>query len=84
MKITKYPDEYDMNVYYRDKALKECKVCPCCGEPDDFHINKGILQYACRYELVRTGIFKREHMKISLFKCMSCGARWESDPYKEV
>ena len=32
MKITKNPDKYDMNVYLREKVLKECYICPFCGE----------------------------------------------------
>lgn len=86
MKITKVPDVYDMNIYEKKKALKDCYICPFCGESRRFTFNItgkcGISDLICRTEWVKTGLFKKEPMKVSIFICHTCGARWESEPYK--
>lgn len=89
MKITKVPDAYDMNIYEKKKALKDCYICPFCGESRmmGYHngkvcgIEEGLLG---RQEWVKTGWFKKELMHIDIFICHTCGARWESEPYKNV
>lgn len=95
MKITKKPDEFDMNVYLREKVLKECYTCPFCGEMRTYNPFKAdksgklIKPYGVwdrniyHNKSVTVGFLKRKTMKIKHFQCMSCGAKWESDPYDD-
>ena len=89
MKITRVPNDYNMDLYLKQKALDECKVCPFCGESRELgwlsdRSLKGIINEFSRPVWVRTGLFKKEQMKVSIFECLTCGAKWESEPYKEV
>ena len=64
-----------------------CNVCPCCGETkDSFNYfaagksRKGLLR-----GLQKTwveGLFKMKNMKCDCYKCLTCGAEWESEPYE--
>lgn len=95
MKITKNPDKYDMNVYLREKVLKECYICPFCGEVRTYNPfkvdkdNKLIKPYGVwdtniyHDKSISVGLLKRKSMKVKHFQCMSCGAKWESDPYDD-
>ena len=91
MKITRVPNDYNMDLYLKQKALDECKVCPFCGEDrplgfvekDDGSFDiVGIDDSLCKYDFVKTGFFKREYMKMQVFTCHNCGAMWESKPFK--
>lgn len=89
MKITRVPNNCNMDLYLKQKSLNECKICPFCGESKEvgwFSDNKvkGVMNSFSRDVWVRTGLFKKEHMKVSIFECLTCGAKWESEPYKEV
>lgn len=64
-----------------------CQKCPCCGETKDVLdyleqgvTNKGIMRYA--YRSFAKGIFFLRIMKCDCYACETCGAEWESDPYK--
>lgn len=90
MKITKNPDKYDMNVYLKEKVLKECYTCPFCGENRKFGISMdkdGVpkshgIQDGIYYNIyVSVSLFKKQLMKVNKFSCTTCGAKWESDPY---
>lgn len=96
MKITKNPDKYDMNLYLREKVLKECYTCPFCGEMrsyNPFHVNEdgklaepyGVYDTNVYHNVkVNVGLLKRKDMKVKHFQCMTCGAKWESDPYDDT
>lgn len=89
MKITRVPNNCNMDLYLKQKSLNECKICPFCGESKEvgwFSDNKvkGVMNSFSRDVWVRTGLFKKEQMKVSIFECLTCGAKWESEPYKEV
>lgn len=79
MRITKVPNKDDINFLNKQKALRNCNVCPYCGK----NVNSDyVFIPVLRTEYVKTGIFKKERVKVSEFECKSCGAQWESDPYK--
>lgn len=75
MKITKYPD--DMNPYKiaEDLARKECRVCPCCGR------RESVMERWCDNEKT-VGIIHRKTINYLSFKCWSCGAQWDSEPFE--
>lgn len=75
MKITKYPD--DMNPYKiaEDLARKECRVCPCCGR------KQGVQELMSNNEKT-IGIIHRKTINYLSFKCWSCGAQWDSEPFE--
>lgn len=89
------------NDYYREKelkaiVLKECYVCPCCGETKTLIqyikegvYNKGISDGTCRNWYVKKTIggcsifpSKNKNWKVKQFSCHMCGAIWESEPYE--
>lgn len=95
LKILKVPKKYDMDVYNKEKVLNDCKSCPFCGEvrkfdilihPNDELLPKciGITNLLSKVVYVKTGLFKKEQMTISKFTCHTCGAEWESEPYRDV
>lgn len=87
MKIIKNPDR-DNNAHkrrLRETVLKECYTCPFCGEERLFDGgNYGILDEKFRTEYIKTGFMKQELMQINTFECVTCGAKWESDPFKNI
>lgn len=70
------------------KANAGCKMCPCCGETKtDFeYIKEGIFNRGVSVGLISKtwveGIFRMKGMKCDCYKCYSCGAEWESEPYE--
>ena len=73
----------------RRKANTGCNICPCCGEnkSENFYNKSGVFDKGVfTNELIsRTwtkGIFKVKHMKCDIYRCLTCGAEWESDPYE--
>lgn len=87
MKITKLPDKYDMNVYTKDKISNKNKICPYCGETkstlDYLHNGaefKGIMELPM--EMVKEKLFSYKVINYFKYICNSCGAEWESEPYK--
>lgn len=97
MKIIEAPYETNTDAQLRNKILKECSVCPCCGETRKSEIINGALcgiharlgnqWYGRRseYEHPILGLFKFQepltYWETTIFSCYSCGAVWESDPY---
>ena len=87
MKITKTNKEVLNRNIRKERANIGCDVCPCCGENKTFseYLNedvydKGINDTICKNYCV--GLFKMKHMQIDCYKCETCGAEWESEPYE--
>ena len=90
MKITKIATKVSELDTKRTTANIGCKICPCCRE------NKSTLEYVKQDFIIKgissggickqwaEGIFKTRHMKIDCYKCYTCGAEWESEPYEYV
>lgn len=88
MKITKSNRDNELSKMRREIANKGCDVCPCCGEKkhnyeyiEEGQSNKGIsggyiVKNWCK------GLFKMKYMQVDCYKCYTCGAEWESDPYE--
>lgn len=82
MRLTKSEKEVSDAKERREKANAGCKKCPCCGEEKTFDdyaangiLNKGVLS-GLRYRFTFWGLVR------DCYSCLSCGAEWESDPYK--
>ena len=97
MKITKLPYTQDEKKIAKSKALEGCNVCPCCGETKRYHFSQLVIKSIqnntpIKYEGIEYlgehthgsifSIFKR--LVVSYYKCRTCGAEWESEPYKKV
>ena len=100
MKVTRTVYEYNKKQQLKNKALRGCNICPCCGETKKYIEylrqgvdNKGILNgtyrsYYGRIDEEDRSIFssiiphESKHWKIECFSCLTCGAKWESDPYE--
>lgn len=75
MKIIKTADRVAFLKRAEQIANQGCDKCPCCGKPYN-----GIPTVKTWYEC---GLFKvGKSMKVQGYKCYSCGAEWESDPYE--
>ena len=75
MKITKYPDDMDPYKIAEDLARKECKVCPCCGRREN------VMERWCDNKKT-VGIVHRKTINYLSFRCWSCGAMWDSEPFE--
>ena len=88
MLITKTPNETRERKRQIELANAGCHKCPYCGEQMDlsealnkgYVLNKGISMYTIQ-RLYKTGFLKSEYKTVSLYRCLTCGAEWESDPY---
>lgn len=88
MRITKSSKDANRFVVAREIANIDCDRCPCCGEAktvDRYRqegiIGKGISNGLIEKTWVR-GLFHMRNMKCNCYKCYSCGAEWESEPYQ--
>lgn len=60
------------------KAKEGCDVCPCCGETKKYYqFSNPFCGIEEREEYVSPFTFK----KIAIYKCRTCGAKWQSDKY---
>ena len=83
MKITKTPDDIKKFEYRKQVANEGCNKCPCCGETRSFNYHSGkvtgidspVCTIRCK------GFFNIKFYKIDKYKCFTCGAEWESEPY---
>lgn len=88
MKITKSLKEAASFSAMKAAANDGCNVCPCCGEAKSWSdymkegiLNKGIMAGFINKTWVE-GVFRMRNMKCDCYKCYSCGAEWESEPYQ--
>jgi len=95
MKLTKLPDNCDANLMVQEESRKKFAVCPCCGESRSHfypYITGGIeLEYLVPskgyYGPARGDFWGRflpsrwHNWRIDSYRCHTCGAEWESDPY---
>ena len=87
MKITKTSEKIAQLNANKMLANIGCKVCPCCGETENAleYISEGIYNKGIFSGVTRTftkGIIKLKVMEVDCYKCETCGAEWESDPYE--
>lgn len=87
MKITKNAQTAIATKRRKELANEGCQTCPCCGESKTFlqYLKenqgfKGVSCGTCRTWV--SGIFHPRHMQVDLYVCYTCGAEWESEPYK--
>ena len=94
MKITKVPDEYDMNCY-RKKNYIAPETCPFCGHmtKDARELcyefmpvnNRPFWKHDCSFKerIHEVGlydmIFRKYHIIYTSMKCEECGATWRGD-----
>lgn len=87
MKITFNPYEKKESemLIAKKNALDECKVCPVCKENRQFFIDpeKGIqgVSSGLISRHISTGLFRSKLYEVRCYKCYTCGAEFESDPY---
>ena len=88
MKITKSSKEVALFAAMKFAANLGCNVCPCCGETKSYGnymkegiLNRGIMAGLHSKTWVK-GIFHMKNMQCDCYKCYSCGAEWESEPYQ--
>lgn len=91
MKITHSGDRHKVVMANKAVANAGCGVCPTCGETHTavHYIHKGILNMGILSGMCRTwceikwfGFGKDRHMKVDCYHCLTCGCRWESEPYE--
>lgn len=74
MREIKLPDEFDIDVCQKEKALKEAEQCVYCGskrlEREDPNIIK-----------IKEGFLKKKTMCEIICKCKDCGAKYATEPY---
>lgn len=87
MRITKTSDRVAAFNNAKRVANIGCDTCPCCGETKqsiDYFIagefNKGIVSGI--QKTWAQGFFKMKSMKCDCYNCLTCGAKWESEPYE--
>ena len=86
MKLTKFPDSCDPNKMVQEESRRRFSICPCCGETERIYIKmlwppKG-WHGPAKGDIIGWFIPSRQHnWHIDTYKCRTCGAEWESDPY---
>lgn len=83
MKITKLPDDMDPYKIAEKLAEEEGKRCPCCGEEKSFYtsLRGGIRELLCS-DTKTIGLIHRREIAWKKFRCSTCGAEWQSEPYE--
>lgn len=95
MKIIKTPDSQNEKKIAKARALEGCNVCPYCGETKEYFDPKRLLEsiinnipfkydgIECLGEFLHGSIFTFfKGLFVTRYKCHTCGAEWESEPYK--
>lgn len=87
MKITKGADILLKEKLNKERASIGCNKCPICGETRK-HMeaitktgkSEGIL--SATYSTFSKGLFRTKYFRVDHYTCLSCGAKWDSDPYE--
>ena len=85
---------YDPRNSEKPKVIEECKTCPCCGENKSRYMMYGgsvngisIIRerqvLRTPLEIIRDMMYNNSETYVSEFKCNTCGALYESDPYRK-
>lgn len=92
-KITQLPDSINPNKLIMEAMDEKYSICPFCGENrrvDFIKSDKGICKhnYTSWYGKKTDSFFssfkfweKDLHWRIDKWRCNTCGAKWESEPY---
>ena len=96
MKIIKLPDSQDEKKIAKDKALEGCDVCPGCGDTKKYFDSERLIEcikndipfkfdgIECLGEFLYGSLFSfYKGLFVTRYKCHTCGAEWESEPYKK-
>lgn len=60
-------------------AIFDCWKCPCCGAPNGNQTPAEVIEeYGVRAFKDKTNT----NMYVNCYRCKSCAAEWESEPYK--
>lgn len=83
MKIIYNPT--NMDDLQRENALNECRECFHCGEERSiFHENGSLIPKGIgvlKKRIIHKGFLFSKRYEVTRFKCFTCGAEFESDPY---
>lgn len=87
MKITRTSKEASALRMAQRTANMGCDKCPCCGETKKSmeYIRQGITNKGILTGIERTwneGFLGLIGMKCDCYSCLTCGAKWESEPYR--
>lgn len=83
MRITRTSDRAKFLETVKQNANIGCDKCPCCGETKssmEYYSNKGIVSGISKTWF--KGFFKVKSMRCDCYSCLTCGAKWESEPYE--
>lgn len=93
MKITKTSTDQSYMASVKEMANRGCDRCPCCGESktsgyymaqEGYLSRKGIHPAGIKIRS-KGGLFTKVRvMQVDCYRCGTCGAEWESDPYERI
>lgn len=70
------------------EATKGCDKCPCCGETRSLmecvRNNMSYSGIVTSVDYVVKGVFKPRCYEKQVYKCCTCGAKWESELYERA
>lgn len=87
MNIIFTPQSYKDFQIERKEANKGCYICPCCGEYRQAFIydmlgkNYGMMRTGIDIHTERRQIDEGVYASFDCFRCNSCKAMWESEPF---
>ena len=85
MKITKNPNKLSVFERNKIKANVGCDKCPVYGESRTFTISEYGKMFGISnglYKEFYKGFFSIKPTRIDCYRCYTCGAEWESEPYQ--
>lgn len=87
MKITRTKQQIDAAKMRKEIANNGCDVCPCCGETKSIrdYMDKRIFFKGIKHSTpycIDKGFIRIKQFYIDRYECLTCGAKWESEPYE--